>query len=120
MGLILLKLNPMSFSSKYLKHENEPVLLMCWCLLSPCIITCISLVIVLTSISLLQIIAVGEITWNRHQGQTGFCAHQLILLQEDIDVPHDLLEIVEVFISTKSILVCHLQVEENTSRKNVK
>ena len=47
-GLILLKLNPMSFSSKDLKRENEPVLLACGCLLSPCIITCISLVMVLT------------------------------------------------------------------------
>ena len=49
MGLILLKLNPMSFSSKDLKCENDPVLLACGCLLSPCIITCISLVMVLTS-----------------------------------------------------------------------
>ena len=49
MGLILLKLNPMSFSSKDLKCENEPDLFTCGCLLSPCIITCISLVIVLTS-----------------------------------------------------------------------
>ena len=49
MGLILLKLNPMLFSSKDLKCENEPVLLVCGCLLSPCIITCISLVMVLTS-----------------------------------------------------------------------
>ena len=49
MGLILLKLNSMSFSSKDLKCKNEPDLFTCWCLLSPCIITCISLVIVLTS-----------------------------------------------------------------------
>ena len=49
MGLILFKLNPMSFSSKDLKCENEPDLFMCGCLLSPCIITCISLVMVLTS-----------------------------------------------------------------------
>ena len=49
MGLILFKLNPMSFSSKDLKCENEPDLFMYGCLLSPCIITCISLVIVLTS-----------------------------------------------------------------------
>ena len=49
MGLILSKLNPLLFSSKDLKHENELDLFVCGCLLSPCIITCISLVIVLTS-----------------------------------------------------------------------
>ena len=49
MGLILSKLNPMSFSSKELKCENELDLFVCGCLLSPYIITCISLVIVLTS-----------------------------------------------------------------------
>ena len=48
MGLILFKLNPMSLSSKDLKHENEPEFI-CGCLLSPCIIICISLVIVLIS-----------------------------------------------------------------------
>ena len=49
MGFILFKLNPMSFSSKDLSHENEPDPFMCGCLLSPCIITCISLLIELTS-----------------------------------------------------------------------
>ena len=44
MGLILFKLNPISLSLKDLKHENEPEL-MCGCLLSPCIIICIFLVI---------------------------------------------------------------------------
>ena len=49
MGLILFRLNPMSFSLKDLSHENEPDLFMCGCLLSPCMITCISLLIELTS-----------------------------------------------------------------------
>ena len=48
MGLILFKLNPMLFSLKDLNCENEPDLFMCGCLLSPCIITCISLLIELT------------------------------------------------------------------------
>ena len=46
---ILFKLNPMSFSSKDLSWEKEPDLFMWGCLLSPCIITCISLLIELTS-----------------------------------------------------------------------
>ena len=50
MGLISFRLNPMSFSSKDLSHENEPDLFMCGCLLSPCMITCISLLIELTSL----------------------------------------------------------------------
>ena len=33
MGLILLKLNPMLFSSKDLKHENEPVFIGVWVLI---------------------------------------------------------------------------------------
>ena len=49
MGFILFRLNPMSFSLKDLSHENEPDLFMCGCLLSPCMITCISLLIELTS-----------------------------------------------------------------------
>ena len=61
MGLILLKLNPMSFSSKDLKHENEPDLFMCGCLLSPCIITCISLVCVLHNTITLTLTAVRTV-----------------------------------------------------------
>ena len=59
-----------------LSREKEPDLFMWGCLLSPCIITCISLLIELTSsfavwmiwfsIFLLQIITVGEVSWNRN------------------------------------------------------
>ena len=38
-GLILFKLNPMSFSLKNLNQEKEPDLLICGCLLSLCMIT---------------------------------------------------------------------------------
>ena len=75
-GLILFKLNPMSFSSKDLNLEKEPDLLICGCLLSLCMITCISLLVEVTSsfavsddlisICLLKVIAAREITWNRN------------------------------------------------------
>ena len=75
MGLILFKLNPMSFSSKDLKCENEPDLFM-WVLVITLhnhlhlfanrvdLITCC--LDDLVSIFLLQIIAIGEVTWNRN------------------------------------------------------